>query len=166
MSKEFILDPKDKMYRYTRRPDTKEIVKGHLKAGYIMANPKTYYGLAKRYSEGKGFTLPKTRFAPETRYMGPGNLTPDVLTKKSAKEDLPTSIPDYFSYLHDKSYERMLKDGHSKWRVYGGYHESDRRLQEQMKSHFGHPHATLGWIGMESKHILGKTGLIEGIEGY
>lgn len=109
--------------------------------GRRMTNPKKVGKMVKNAAKGKGLVL------PGSNYIGPGNPMNRKVKSKG----------DALAKRHDEDYDRMLKAGYSKKKVYGGFSEADKRLMK--KSDVTTPEGIATYTGMKAKHMLSKTGL-------
>ncbi len=103
-----------------------------------VANPKNARKMISDAVRGKGLVL------PGSNYIGPGNPMGRKVKSKG----------DALAKKHDEDYEKYLKAGYSKKKVYGGYSDADERLRK--KSDIKTPEGIATRLGMEAKRGLHK----------
>ena len=109
-----------------------------------VANPINKVKFLRQGIKGEGWVL------PGSKYIGPGN-----------RLDLgkPKSSADAAAFKHDLAYDRYLKQGHSKKKVYAGYSDADHRLMKESDVTTPHGLATyLGMLPKKAAYSLGLTG--------
>jgi hypothetical protein len=118
-----------------------KVAKAVVKAGARVANPKNQAKMVKNLAKGKGLVF------PGSNYIGPGNPMNRKVKSKG----------DALAKKHDEEYDRILKSGVSKKRLYFGYSDADKRLQKA--SDVTTPEGVATYMGMKGKQLLHKTGL-------
>jgi hypothetical protein len=106
-----------------------------------VAHPKKFGKMMKDAAKGKGLVL------PGSNYIGPGNPMNRKVKSKG----------DALAKKHDEDYDRYLKAGYSKKKVYGGFSDADKRLMK--KSDVTTPEGVATYTGMKAKQLLHKAGL-------
>lgn len=118
-----------------------KIAKAGVELTKRMTNRKNITKILKDGRAGKGWVL------PGSNYIGPGNpMNRKVLSKG-----------DGLAKKHDQAYERYLKAGVTKKRVYGGFSDADKTLMRKSDKTTAEGLATYG--GMKAKHLAHKAGL-------
>jgi hypothetical protein len=116
-----------------------KVVKAAVGLASTLLNPINHYRMAKNKLQGKGYLY------PGTHYLGPGN---------PLNNGPPTSDADRIAQQHDYDYDRLIKAGHSKRRVYGGFSDADQRAMD--KSDVTTSQGLALYAGMGAKKILSK----------
>lgn len=110
----------------------------------LAANPVNQAKFLVKGARGKGWTL------PGSKYIGPGN---------EMNLGTPTSSADAAAYRHDLAYDKYLKSGKSKKKVYLGYSDADARLMKESDVTTKEGLATyLGMLPKKGMYKLGLTG--------
>lgn len=122
-------------------PNKKKIALAGAKLAGRMLNPKNTGKMIKDAVRGKGLVL------PGSNYIGPGNPMGRKVMSKG----------DALAKKHDETYNRMLKAGFGKKRVYGGYSYSDKKLMDRSDLHT--PEGLVTYGGMKAKQLAHKAGL-------
>jgi hypothetical protein len=107
-----------------------------------IANPVNQAKMIKGAIQGKGVLV------PGSKYIGPGN---------AMNKGKPNSTADEAAYQHDLDYGRLLSQGVSKKKLYGGFSKADERLMKRADLTTKHGVAAYG--GMAVKKGLYKLGL-------
>jgi hypothetical protein len=107
-----------------------------------LANPINQVKFAAKAAKGEGFVL------PGSKYIGPGN-----------RMDLgaPVDVADANAYQHDIDYDNYIKSGIPKHKVYLGYSDADKRLQE--KTPWTTPNGLAVQLGMGIKQLANAAHL-------
>lgn len=106
-----------------------------------VLNPKNATKMVKDAAKGKGVVL------PGSNYIGPGNPMGRKVKSKG----------DALAKKHDEDYDRYIKAGYSKKKVYAGFSDADKRLMK--KSDVTTPEGVATYAGMKAKQLLHKTGI-------
>jgi hypothetical protein len=107
-----------------------------------LVNPYNRAKMVYKAVRGKGLIL------PGSKYIGPGN---------AMNKGKPRSSADAAAYRHDMAYDKLLKKGYSKKKVYGGFSDADQRLMHD--SDVTTPDGLATYLGMSAKKGLYKLGL-------
>jgi len=107
-----------------------------------FANPINQIKMIKGAVKGEGVVV------PGSKYIGPGN---------AMNKGKPTSSADKAAYQHDLDYGRLLAQGVSKKKLYGGFSKADERLMK--KADLTTKHGVAAWGGMAVKKAGYKLGL-------
>ncbi len=119
-----------------------KVGKAAVQLGAIAANPVNKAKFLYKGVKGEGWIL------PGSKYIGPGN-----------RLDLgkPKNAADAAAYEHDLAYDRYLKRGKSKLKVYTGFSDADQKLMK--RSDVTTPHGLATYLGMTPKKALYKLGI-------
>ena len=98
---------------------TRKIVDAHRKLARRLSKPKNLRNMMSEFIRGKGLVL------PGSKYIGPGN---------EMNKGAPVDEADANAYQHDLDYDKYLKQGHSKFKVYTGYSDADKRLLKKTEN--------------------------------
>jgi len=107
-----------------------------------VTNPVKMGKVVVNAARGKGIVY------PGSKYIGPGN---------AMNLGKPNSKADAAAYQHDLAYDKYLKDGHKKKKVYAGFSKADQQLMN--KSDVTTKHGLVTYGGMAVKKGLYKLGL-------
>jgi hypothetical protein len=118
-----------------------KVAKAATKLAGRVTNPKNVVKMVGDVAKGKGLVL------PGSNYIGPGNPMNRPVKSKG----------DALAKKHDEDYDRYLKAGYSKKKVYAGFSDADKKLMK--KSDVTTPEGVATYAGMKAKHLLHKAGL-------
>jgi len=107
-----------------------------------FANPINQIKMIKGAATGQGLVV------PGSKYIGPGN---------AMNKGKPNSSADKAAYQHDLDYGRLLSQGVSKKKLYGGFSKADERLMK--KADLTTKHGVAAYGGMAVKKGIYKLGL-------
>jgi len=137
-----------------------KVAKAFGQFGAMAIDPSTYYEVGKRYAEGKGATL------PGSRYIGPFNPLPPKGANLSRGKWAPKSKADMSALIHDTDYSRYIKEGYKPSDVYHGFSKADQDMIDRAKKDLTSKHSVAELLGMEAKKQISKTGLTSSKIGF